>query len=351
MNGRNSGQPGFNAVPPADAHSRWRRWRRAVAAAVAIAAWALGQAAGAATQGAAIAPGPLLQAAQLQALLRDGASLRIVDLRDADTYAGGHLPGAVNAPYAAWRGDSDNPGRLLGVADFTRLVRSLGLHRDDRVVLVSQGGSPSDFGAPARVYWTLQWLGMRHLSILNGGMQAWRAAGLGGLQHAAPAIVPSHFQAHSDGAVLATRAQVLRLVDQPQASTVLLDARPPAFWQGRVKAPAALRPGTLAGAVDFNNLRWFPQGGGALPDASTLRSIARGLPPAEQRAAQTVSFCNTGHWAATNWFVLSQLLHRPDVRLYPGSMVDWSRHDEPMIHVPSRLDQLWAQLQQTWQAR
>ena len=62
-----------------------------------------------------------------------------------------------------------------------------------------------------------------------------------------------------------------------------------------------------------------------------------------------VSFCNTGHWAATNWFVLSEVLHRPDVKLYPGSMVDWSRADEPMAHVPSRFEQLWTQLKQAWQ--
>ena len=37
-----------------------------------------------------------------------------------------------------------------------------------------------------------------------------------------------------------------------------------------------------------------------------------------------VSYCNTGHWAATNWFVLSEILGRKDVRLYDGSMVEWT---------------------------
>ncbi len=323
----------------------WRRLRQGLALAVSLAAWALSQPAGAAEP-----IGPLLQPAQLQALLREHAPLRIVDLRDADAYAAGHLPGAVDAPYPDWRGDSDNPGKLLSVARFTQLVRSLGLHASDPIVLVSTGDDPSDFGAPARVYWTLKWLGMRHLSILNGGMTSWRAAGFGQLQRATPSVTPSDFQPHPDNDLLATRAQVRQLVGEPHGSTVLLDARPPAFWLGKVKAPAALRPGTLAGSVDFNNLSWFPGGGGALPAPSVLRAIAGGLPGSEQQAAQTVSFCNTGHWAATNWFVLSELLHRPHVRLYPGSMVDWSRHDEPMTHVPSRLDQLWAQLKQTWQA-
>ena len=336
----------------------WRRLLRGFGVALALAAWALSQPAGAVQPGGAAAGslGPLVQPAQLQAALQAGAGsradvLRIVDLRDADDYAAGHLPGAVNAPYGRWRGGADNPGKLLPVDSFVHLVRSLGLQASDEVVLVSAGGDPSDFGAPARVYWTLKWLGMHHLSILNGGMQAWKDAGLGGLQTAVPRVTPSDFVAHPDAALLATRAQVLQAVHAPEASRVLLDARPPAFWEGKAKAPAAVAPGTIGGSVDFNNLRWFPQGGGALPAPAVLRTLAAGLPAQEAQARQTISFCNTGHWAATNWFVLSELLHRPGVRLYPGSMVDWSRHDEPMTHVPSRSDQLWAQLKQTWHSR
>ena len=37
-----------------------------------------------------------------------------------------------------------------------------------------------------------------------------------------------------------------------------------------------------------------------------------------------IAYCNTGHWAATDWFVLSAVLGRPDVRLYDGSMVEWT---------------------------
>ena len=136
------------------------------------------------------------------------------------------------------------------------------------------------------------------------------------------------------------------------ARTLLLDARPRAFYLGREKAPAARRPGTLPGALDFDNLRWFEPGSGALPDTATLERIAQDLPkPLDAAPANgVVSFCNTGHWAATNWFVLSQVLHRPHVALYPGSMVDWSRTDAPMAHVPTRWQQLRQQWERTWQA-
>ncbi|MNJ76920.1 hypothetical protein D3C77_743060 [compost metagenome] len=49
-----------------------------------------------------------------------------------------------------------------------------------------------------------------------------------------------------------------------------------------------------------------------------------------------MSFCNTGHWAATNWFVMSEIAGNTQVKMYPDSMVDWSRSELPMQNQPSR---------------
>lgn len=359
-----------HATQLTDQATYWHRLKRGCWVCWLLAAWALSQSAGAAPSALLNAPQNTVHDAtqnlppntQHQALLTPAALLaqlplvRVIDLREGDgsvsPYAAGHIPGAVWAPYAQWRGPASNPGKLRSVADYTALVRSLGLQAQTPVVLVADGADPSDFGAPARVYWTLKWLGLQHLSILNGGMTAWSRAGLPVTRQEVRAQ-PSDFTPQLDTAILASRAQVAHDLRQPQA-LVLLDARPRAFYLGDAKAAAALQPGTLPGALDFDYSHWFPNDSGTLPDAATLRRIAQSLSAArtvaERQATQTVSFCNTGHWAATNWFVLSVLLHQPDVKLYPGSMVDWSRAGEPMANVPSRLQQLWAQLQQTWLA-
>lgn len=330
--------------------SGWSRLCRVCAMGWFLAAWALQQGVSAAPAHPAEAQafGPLISASALAAR---HDQVRIIDLRDA---AGepdvAHIPGALPAPYADWRGPASNPGQLRPLPEFTALVRRLGLTAETPVVLVATGDDPSDFGAPARVYWTLKWLGLRHLAILNGGMTAWQAAGLPLTREPTPAAAPSAFTPQLDGTLLATRTDVAQDLARP--GTLLLDARPRAFYLGREKAPAARRPGTLPGALDFDNLRWFEPGSGALPDTATLERIAQDLPkPLETAPANgVISFCNTGHWAATNWFVLSQVLHRPHVALYPGSMVDWSRADAPMAHVPTRWQQLRQQWERTWQA-
>jgi hypothetical protein len=82
-----------------------------------------------------------------------------------------------------------------------------------------------------------------------------------------------------------------------------------------------------------------------LLSAEEIRLVARrnGI-EAGRGEATTVSFCNTGHWAATNWFVLSEVLGERNVKLYPESMVDWSASGLPMDNVPGRMKQLLMEL-------
>jgi thiosulfate/3-mercaptopyruvate sulfurtransferase len=49
-----------------------------------------------------------------------------------------------------------------------------------------------------------------------------------------------------------------------------------------------------------------------------------------------ISFCNTGHWSATTWFVLSEVLGKKNVRMYPESAIGWSRSRNPMANEPAK---------------
>ena len=98
---------------------------------------------------------PLLTPADLDGL-RSDASVRIIDIRPADAYKANHIPGALNAPYGSWRGPADNPGQLPPLNKLTALVQGLGLDQNTHAVVVSTGDTTTDFGASARVYWTLK---------------------------------------------------------------------------------------------------------------------------------------------------------------------------------------------------
>ena len=271
--------------------------------------------------------GPLVDPAGLRAA--DGAV--VLDIRSPGAYAQGHIPGARNAPYGLFRGPSENPGQLVSEAHLTEVLRARGLETDSPVVVVHQGANQTDFGSAARVYWTLKSSGLHR----SGGAQ-WRhvrlaGGGRCGRDGARPRRGPSDITVQFSDEWLATRAEVRDIVEGRDDAR-LVDARPEAFWQGETKHPAAARPGTIPQSQYFTHDRWF----GSDTPSRIKPELVRRLAAENGFAAEDrlVSFCNTGHWAATNWFALSEIAGIEDVRLYPESVVGWSNAGFDMANVP-----------------
>lgn len=292
--------------------------RRHLARAALIAMIGLAQLAAAPARAADPLVEPAALAAQTPAPL-------VIDIRSADDYAAGHLPGAVNAPYRLWRGPPENPGRALDDAALTALLRALGVTRDAAVVVAHQGRNATDFGAAARVYWTLKSAGLSALSILNGGVGAWVAEGRA-LSRTPAAPAPSAIDAHLSDRWMLTREGVADVV-AGRSDARMIDARPLAFFEGREKHRAAAEAGTLRGALNVVHSSWFGADETRMnASPETIRAILeRAGYDGPRRPDETlVSFCNTGHWAATNWFALSEIAGIANVKLYPESMVGWT---------------------------
>ncbi|MEO6958748.1 MAG: sulfurtransferase [Burkholderiaceae bacterium] len=283
-----------------------------------------------------LAATPLLTAPELNGLLADPA-VRVIDIRPAEAYQTNHIPGALSAPYGQWRGPATNPGQLPPLSKLTTLVQGLGLSEGSHAVVVSSGADSSDFGGSARVYWTLKYLGLTNLSILNGGVKAWADAQLPQDQNAVK-VASSAYTPTLNDALIATRDHVAKQIDNPQ--TRLIDARPANFFLGEVRAPAAKISGTIHNAINLENSKWFKPGTSIFVSPEEAKKIAERAVPTP--AKETISFCNTGHWAATDWFALSEIVGQKNVKLYPASMVDWTQAPKalPMDNVPGRGQQI-----------
>ncbi len=295
--------------------------------------------------------GPLVAPSELAAAIQTDPPI-ILDIRapqagegkeNVNTYTAGHIPGAINAPYSRFRGPSQNPGLTPLEADLTELLRELGLEPTSRVVIVHQGRNESDFGAAARVYWTLKSSGLTQLSILNGGVKAWVEAGQP-LSTDTTTPQPSAITVTFSNHWTATEDDIQAVLDGRDRA-LLLDARPEAFWSGEKSHPAAARPGTLPRSRYFEHAGWFDNSP-AIVDTTAARALAE----AEGFTAedQLVSFCNTGHWAATNWFALSELAGIENVKLYPESMVGWSNSGGEMENAPGLINNLLSRIKNTF---
>jgi thiosulfate/3-mercaptopyruvate sulfurtransferase len=249
-----------------------------------------------------------------------------IDGGGAKAYAEAHIPGSVHTDYdkGGWRVTRNNvPFMVPTTPELEKLIGELGIDETTHVVVAPAGVSPLDFGAAARTYWTLKYAGVSDLSILDGGIAAWKAAGYpteSGMRAPSPAI----FTAKIDRSILVEAPQVEAFEQKGGASFV--DARPASFFLGKEKAPASKAYGRLPGAHNIDSARFYDSAANRLKSKAELAAIASELP-----AGEVVAYCNTGHWAATDWFVLQELLGRKEAKLYAGSMVEWTSNPNHAI--------------------
>ena len=260
-----------------------------------------------------------------------------IDGGNYETWLEGHVPGSVHSDYlnAGWRvGRDDVVGLLPTEADFSALAQKLGVSADSHVVLIPAGVNSTDFGSAARAYWTFKVFGHEAVSILDGGYARW-AKDFPNLieQGARVAPVSGNFVARFDDAAYASTTGVQAVLGKDDV--LLLDARTEEQFIGEAKHGKALQAGHIPGAVLQSQADAYNASTNQLKSVAELTQIY-----AEHADKPIISYCNTGHWAATNWFVLSEVLGRKDVKLYDGSMVEWTANSENPLGTQSNMDKL-----------
>jgi thiosulfate/3-mercaptopyruvate sulfurtransferase len=249
----------------------------------------------------------------------------VVDGGGRAAYEAAHIPGAIYTDYAqdGWRITKGMASGLLpDHAALAALLGSVGLTPQQHAIIVSAGTTVGDFSAAARVFWTLKIAGHARTSILAGGMVGWRRDSTRAIEAGPPrAHEPApRYPVTLNGAL---RAELAAVADAAASgNAVLLDSRATNFFEGGAKSPQALRPGRLPGAVQLDHALAFDAAAMELRPKAELEKLFGAI-----AQKPVINYCNTGHQAATNWFVLSELLGRHGISLYDGSMSEWT--EEP----------------------
>ncbi len=284
---------------------------------------------------------PLVSVEWLKSKLND-KDVVVLDIRSAidgggaKAFTEAHIPGSVHSDYdkAGWRVTRNNvPFMLPTPAELEKLIGDLGIDEEKHVVVVPAGVNFTDFGSAARTYWTLKVVGLKNVSILDGGVAAWRAAGLP-VESGENKPSATIFTADINKNLIALGADVEAL--EAKGGATLIDARPASFFLGKEKAPNAAAYGHIPGSVNVDSAGYYDAKTNKLKPKAELAALSAHVP-----AGPAVSYCNTGHWAATDWFVLHELLGREDVRLYDGSMAEWTANaNRPVESTRTKWDDL-----------
>lgn len=295
-------------------------------------------------------PGPLVTPAWLNAHLADVTVLDILatpaEFTTAPRYgkagkdgvaplvaAGGHIPGARPVAFGDIRAPRQIDGRKIDAmlpsgARFQNVMRAAGVDGGRPIVITATGGDVGTLDMATRLYWTLKTYGTTDIAILNGGNAAWLQAGFKVETQPAAKKVGNWTAKPADLRWFASSADVVKA----QASgTQLVDARSTPQFLGITKKPVISEFGHIGGARSFpTDAIVRPQG--AASYFLTSAQYAKLLPELGIDAAKpTTTYCNTGHLASGAWFVMSEIMGNADVRLYDGSMLEWTKEGHPTV--------------------
>ncbi len=266
----------------------------------------------------------LVDADALSAAL-DRPGLRLLDARFVLTdpaagraaYAQSHLPGALHADLDRDLADLSRTGEgrhpLPDAQAFAARVGAWGIGTQDQVVVYDAGDGSM---AAARLWWLLRLLGHARVAVLDGGLAAWRAAGLAETSEAAQPSVQPPYPGTFDRSAIVEAADVQRRLQEPRGW--LFDARGGERFRGEVE-PIDPVAGHVPGAINrpfaasLADGRFKP----AATLADELRPLLRG-----RAASDVVLMCGSGVTACHLLLAFEHAgLH--GARVYAGSWSGW----------------------------
>ena len=247
------------------------------------------------------------------------------DARDADDYAKGHIPGAVNVGDPTLTLRDKNTEDYLPVAAIEKTLGNAGIDPAREIIVYGDRGLPSTYFAQL----TLRHFGATNARAFHDGIEAWRAAGQPTSTTPTKAK-PVALKLTPRPGVIADSKEVVAALKRPEVQ--FLDVRTAKEFKG--EDVRAIRGGHIPGAVNIPfEQNWLdPDTRNKLRSGAVKDSAGLSLKPREELAKvyakldptrETIVYCQSGNRAAESALVLADLGFK-NVKVYDASWLGYS---------------------------
>jgi thiosulfate/3-mercaptopyruvate sulfurtransferase len=258
----------------------------------------------------------LISPSSLKAELQN-PRLVLLHVGSAQDYEAGHIAGAqlVTLPDLSVSGENNLRLQLPPVEVLREKLMKFGVGDGSRVVIYAGNESVQ---SATRIWFTFDYLSLE-ASMLNGGLAAWKTAGLPVTKDVPAKLAATALKVQPRPDVVVDAAWVAAHLKD--STMTIVDARLEEFYSG-TNAGNMPRAGRIPGAKNVP----FP----------TLLSAQKEFLPASDLGMKlgdkpVVAYCHIGMQATVVYF--SARLAGKDVKLYDGSFEDWSRRTEYPVEV------------------
>ena len=272
-------------------------------------------------------PQPLVDT---QWLVENQASVIILDARkETGAFVDGHISGAILVDVTTIRVEREINGKKLinmrpDAAGFQRFMRAHGVNNDSVVVITRPGDKPGQVAGAARLYWHFKYYGFDQVALLDGGNRAWSTE----LEDLVTDVEPT---AAGDYQVGSKHPELLATMDQVQQAladdlTTLIDTRVYRYHVGLEKKDYVFAYGHIPGSRSLPYKFLTPaKGSTRYLDRDTLVKLFDSL--RIDMDDRLILYCNSAYECASVWFVMHEILGKQDVRVYDGSLHQWTQYE------------------------